>query len=297
MFKKNLSKIIQNCILILKKYKTYCGHGFKNYYEEVMYTISQILKLKTTKYIKYKKIYIKKNTLNKIYKIIKKRAKKKIPLGYLFKKITFCNKMFYLNKYVMIPRTPIGYIIQKKIKLLKKKNEILDLCTGSGCIAIIYSYYYPNTKIYASDISQKALQIAHKNIIYHKKKNITLIKSDLFKNIRNKKFDLIISNPPYINIKDKNFLPKEYQYEPYISLYARNQGIKIITTIIQQSYNYLKNDGYLICEVGHQKNKIIKIFKKISFKWIKVNNKKTEIFYINKKQLKKFYIKQTTKIM
>ncbi len=186
----------------------------------------------------------------------------------------------------MIPRSPISELINNKFKIIKKikPKNILDLCTGSGCIAILCSYIFPKSKIDATDISSKALYVAKKNITLHKVKNINLIKSNLFNKIK-KKYDLIITNPPYINRKDIKYLPKEYKYEPYISLVSSKNGTFLIKQIIKQSKKFLSDNGYLICETGHQKNNIIQKFPNLKFKWIKLKNGTKGIFIINKKKL------------
>ncbi len=286
--KISLIKLINYCKKLFNNNNIYFGHGTYNSFTESVYLIYSILNINiNTKYKKIKKIKIKKKQINKIISLALIRIKKKIPMAYLIKKIWFCNKIFYINKNVLIPRSPICEIINKNFNFTKKKinpKNILDLCTGSGCIAISCSYIFKNSKINASDISKKALRIAKKNILLHnKKKQIKLIKSNLFKKI-NKKYDLIISNPPYVNKKDIKFLPKEYSYEPKIALFSKNKGLYIIQKIIKESYKFLNKNGYLICEVGHQKEKIIKKNKNIKFNWIKTKNNKNNIFYIQKKK-------------
>ncbi len=281
MKNKFLFKIINKCIKKLKKNKLFYGQGTYNEYSESIHLIYSILNLNI--YKKYNKININIKNIKKIFYLINKRIKYKIPIAYLTKNVWFCKKKFYIDKRAIIPRSPISEIIINKFKFIKKKNyypkKILDLCTGSGCIAISCSYIFPKSKIDASDISNKALKVAQKNINIHKKKNIKLIKSNLFKNIY-QKYDLIISNPPYVNYFDIKYLPKEYLFEPKIGLFTKQKGIYIIQKIIKNYKKYLKKNGILICEIGNQKNKIKKKNKNIKFKWIKINNINNNIFYL-----------------
>ncbi len=280
--------LFKYCINLFKKNNIYYGHNTYNYYSETIHLIYSILNININKkYNKIKNIFISKKKKKKILKLAKLRVKKRIPIAYLTKKTWFCKKKIYINKNVLIPRSPISEIINKKlIKLKKKPKHILDLCTGSGCIAIACSYLYPKCNIDASDISKKALKITKKNIFLHKKnKKIKIIKSNIYKNIKNKKYDLIISNPPYLSKNEIKYLPKEYHYEPKIALITKNNGLYIIQKIINKSYNYLKKNGYLICETGHQKKKIIKNNKGIKFNWFKFKNKNNKVFYIKKKKL------------
>ncbi len=287
-----LLNLIKYCKKIFKKKNIYFGHGTYNSYSETIHLIYSVLKINIKKkYYQIKNIKITNKQKNKILKLAKLRIKKKIPMAYLTKNVWFCNKKFYINYGALIPRSPISEIIKNKFNFIKKNyypKNILDLCTGSGCIAISCAYIFPKSKIDAIDISNKALKIAKKNIFIHKKnKQIKLIKSNLFKKIK-KKYDLIISNPPYINKKDIKYLPKEYLYEPKKALISKNKGIYIIQKIINKSYKYLNKKGHLICETGHQKKKIIKNNKLIRINWIKIKNKKYQIFIIKKKQLTKF---------
>ncbi len=282
----SIKYLIKYCTYLFKKNNLYYGHGTYNAYMESIYLISTILNINNINNIKnINNINI--NLIKKIIYLAKLRIKKKIPIPYLTKQAFFCNKTFYVNKNVIIPRSPISEIINKKFKILNLKNQpkyILDMCTGSGCIAICTSYVFPKAKIDASDISEKALNIAKKNILLHKKqKNIKTIKSNLFKNISKKKYDLIITNPPYINKKDIQFLPKEYLHEPKLGLVSKNNGIFLIQEIIKKSFNYLNNNGYLICEVGHQKKKINQIFYQLNINWINLKNGGNGIFYLKKK--------------
>lgn len=186
-------------------------------------------------------------------------------MAYLTKKTFYNNKLFYINKNVLIPRSPILNIINNKFKCIKKNyypKKILDLCTGCGCIAIHCSYLFKKSYIDATDICPKALKIAKKNILLHKINNINLIKTNLFKNIKSK-YDLIITNPPYVSYKEFKYLPKEYYYEPSIALKTTNSGLYIIQNIIKNYNNFLKKKGILICEVGNKKKIIKKIYKNI----------------------------------
>ncbi len=277
-----LKKIIKKYTKFFNKYNLYYGHSTYNSYTESIHLIYSILKLNI--YKKYYKIKINKKKLNKIFNIAIKRIKYRIPIAYLTKNVWFGKKKFYIDNRSIIPRSHINEKLLNKFKN-KKKNfkpwKILDLCTGSGCIAIICSYLFPKSKIHASDICSNTLKVAKKNIILHNKKNIKIIKSNLFKNIK-KKYNLILTNPPYINKKHIKNLPKEYSYEPKISLISKDKGLYIIKKIINNSNKYLKKNGYLICEIGNQIKKIKKYCKKINIKSIKIKSIKNNIIFIKK---------------
>lgn len=264
------------------------GHGTDNAWDEAIYLILSILDLSKnlSKKVLNSYIDIKKNKI--IQKLINKRINKRIPIAYLTNKAWFCGHKFYIDKRVLIPRSPIAEIINNKFSSIinYEPYHILDMCTGSGCIAISCSYKFPNAKIDASDFSKKALAVAKKNIFLHKLENkISLIHSNLFSAI-NKKYDLIITNPPYVYIKDIKKLPKEYLYEPIIGLNGgSDKGLNIVYKIISCAKKYLTNQGILICEVGKNMSFLKKKYNNIPFKWLKLNNGGQGIFALNKYQM------------
>ncbi|QJC33240.1 50S ribosomal protein L3 N(5)-glutamine methyltransferase [Enterobacteriaceae endosymbiont of Donacia clavipes] len=261
------------------------GHGNDNPWDEALHLVLSFLGLPP--YL-WKKIYKAKLTLKErklIFKLVLKRIKKKIPVVYLTKRTWFCGHELYIDNRVLIPRSPISELINNKFKSIispyKKPKHILDLCTGSGCIAIACSYLFPDAHIDAVDISLDAINVAEYNIQLHGLENkITPICSNLFEKLEKLTYDLIITNPPYVDKKDINFLPKEYSYEPKISLISDNNGIEIIEKIISQSFYYLKKDGILICEVGDKMADIIKKYPEKFFQWINIKNGGIGIFKI-----------------
>lgn len=272
-----------------KKSNIWYGHGTDNAWDEASYLIFTKLGIPHIINIP-KKIYETNLTINErniLLKLIIKRLIQRIPIAYLVNKAWFCEKEFYIDKRVLIPRSPISELINNKFCLLIKikPKRILDLCTGSGCIAISCSYVFPETIIDAVDISEDALKVAKKNVNFHQLNNIRVIKSDLFNNL-NKKYDIIITNPPYVNLNDIKILPKEYLYEPNIGFNAGHDSLNIIKKILLHAKNYLTNSGKLICEVGQ--NNIYNLFKYylgIKFKLINFKNGGKGVFVLNKKEL------------
>lgn len=188
-----------------------------------------------------------------------------IPLQHITHHQEFMKMSFYVNEDVLIPRPDTEVLVEEVIKIGKKFKApvILDLCTGSGAIAVSLAKYIPNAKVYASDISSEALKIARKNAINNGvSKGIKFIKSDLFENIKDIKFDIIVSNPPYIKKEDIKNLNDEVRREPIIALDGGNDGLKFYKKITKNAYKYLKNNGYLCYEIGYdQKIDVIEILE------------------------------------
>ena len=187
-----------------------------------------------------------------------------IPIQYITNNQEFMNLNFYVDENVLIPQPDTETLVEEVINEYKeKKCEILDLCTGSGAIAISLAKYINKSNIVASDISMKALQIAklnaEKNLV---RKKIEFIESDMFDKIYKDDFDIIVSNPPYIKTKVIEKLDRQVKNEPYIALDGGADGLKFYKIIIENAYKYIKNEGKVFLEIGYdQKNELINLFK------------------------------------
>ncbi len=228
--------------------------------------------------------------LKKIGKYTKrniKKLEKGYPIQYLIGYVNFYGNKINVNEDVLIPRYETEYLIEKTINYLKILNinspKILDLCTGSGCIGLTMQKEL-NSQVIMSDISRKALKVAKKNA-KELSLNTIIIKSDLFKNIKEKDFDLIISNPPYV-MKDEQ-LPKELSYEPKLALYADNNGTKIIEEIIKESKKYVKDNFLIAIEINEKSEKqltdIVKQYYKYFYFEKDLCSKTRYLFIMNKK--------------
>lgn len=201
-----------------------------------------------------------KSYLENIEKMIKG-----VPLQHITHSQEFMKMNFYVNEKVLIPRPDTEILVEEVINIAKKINakKILDLCTGSGAIAISLAKYIENSQITAVDISEEALRIAKLNAVNNNVEDkITFVKSDLFENIVKEKYDIIVSNPPYIKKDFMKKLDKEVQQEPYIALDGGYDGLDFYRKIISEGYQYLKFKGYLCMEIGYdQKQEVFDIIK------------------------------------
>lgn len=191
------------------------------------------------------------------------------PIEYITNKKEFMKMNFYVNENVLIPRQDTEILVEEVIEIAKRINakKILDLCTGSGAIAISLAKYLPETDIYAIDISSEALEVAQKNANINNVK-VNFINSDIFENLKEKEFDIIVSNPPYIKTEVCESLNKEVKKEPLIALDGGNDGLHFYKKIIEQCDKYLKKDGFLCLEIGYdQKDEVVNIInEKLNFK-------------------------------
>ena len=199
------------------------------------------------------------------YKNLIEKIVQGIPLQYITNNQEFMKLNFYVDENVLIPQPDTEILVEEVIKIAKKeaKEKILDICTGSGCIGISLAKAMQNAKITMSDISKNAIEIAKKN---SKENNVLertkFIESDMFENIK-EKFDIIVSNPPYIETDVIRTLSREVQNEPKLALDGGEDGLKFYRILIKEASNYLKNDGYLCMEIGYdQKEKVIELARK-----------------------------------
>ena len=195
------------------------------------------------------------------------------PIQYITNIQEFMKLNFYVDENVLIPQPDTEILVEETLKKINEKSKTLDLCTGSGAIAISIDHYAKSKtklEIFASDISKRAIEIAKKNAEYNKA-NIKFILSNMFENIKEKEFDVLVSNPPYI---EKNIIPtlsKEVQSEPQIALDGGEDGLDFYRIIAKEGYKYVKSGGYILVEIGYnQKENVINIFKKYEKKYIAI---------------------------
>lgn len=223
---------------------------------EANFIMQKFLKV-TNFYVDFSISEIKVQELNEIFK----KRKAGLPLQYILEVADFMGEDFYVNSHVLIPRPETEILVLEAIKKAQKLEQpkILDIGTGSGCIPISIAKKMPNAEISACDISEKALAIAIKNA-QKNNLNINFIHSNLFDNIKDK-FDIIISNPPYIPIKDKETLQKEVLKEPELALFASDKnGVEFYEKIIKTARNFLNPNGYILFELGIHQSQFVKTY-------------------------------------
>ncbi|MDO4429892.1 MAG: 50S ribosomal protein L3 N(5)-glutamine methyltransferase [Lonepinella koalarum] len=223
-----------------------------------------------------------------IIRLVIQRIEQRIPVAYLVNTSWFCGLPFYVDERVLIPRSPIGELIQNGFAdvIKTEPKRILDLCTGSGCIAIACADRFPQTEVDAVDLSLEALEVAEINIERHQLSHRVIpIQSDLFNTLPQDKYDLIVTNPPYVDQEDIEDMPAEFHHEPMMALAAGIDGLGLVRRILAQSADFLTEHGLLICEVGNSMVHLIEQYPQVPFKWIEFKQGGDGVFALTKGEL------------
>ena len=255
------------------------GHGTHNAKEEAAWLISSVLG-----YLLEEEVSA--SARKKIDALVRRRIREKIPLAYLLKEAWLGEHSFYVDKRVIVPRSFIAELLREHLSpwLPREPKRALDLCTGSGCLAILLALEFPKAKVDAADLSRSALQVARINIKRHGLgKRVRAIQSDLFKSI-NGKYDLIVSNPPYVTETSMRKLPKEYRHEPSMALAAGKDGLDLVHRILAQAKKHLAPDGLLVCEIGGNRRALERAYLKVDFAWPETSDPGS-VFILGREQL------------
>ncbi len=268
----------------------YFGHGTDNAWDEAAALIMHTLHLPhdvSALVLDARLIEEERATL---LGLIQKRVEKRLPLAYLTNEAWFSGLSFYVDERVLIPRSPIAELIENHFQPWVKPDQvhqILDLCTGSGCIAIALAKAFPDAAVDASDISDDALAVAKINVLRHEAEDqLHLHKADLFTGLPAKKYDLIVSNPPYVSQQEMAELPDEYRHEPTLGLQAGQEGLDIVNRILMQAGEYLTPNGAIVIEVGNSEHALAEAYPETSFMWLEFERGGGGVFYLSAKELK-----------
>lgn len=266
------------------------GHGTDNAYDEAVWLIMSALHLPMDTLNNFLDARITTEERIKLANFIEQRITKHTPTAYLLKEAWLQGLKFYVDERVLIPRSFIAELLadglSSWIEFPEMVESAADLCTGSGCLGILLASVFPNAEVDVIDISQDAIDVANINIAnYSLQEQVTAIKSDMFTALVGKKYDLIISNPPYVDAPSMAALPAEYQNEPQLALGSGDAGLDHTHTILREAANYLNDDGILIVEIGHNREALEAAYPNMIFNWLDVSSGNEFVFLLTKSQL------------
>ena len=217
-----------------------------------------------------------------------RRIEERIPAAYLCGEAWFAGLSFKSDARALVPRSPIAELIESGFEPWLGGREVrraLDLCTGSGCIAIAMAHYQPEWEVDGVDISDDALALAAENRARLHADNVNLVKSDLFAGLTGRHYDLIVTNPPYVTDDETDALPKEYSYEPELGLRAGPDGLDLVLKILRDAPIHLSEEGLLICEVGESERHLVKLLPELDLAWIEFKVGQMGIFAVECREL------------
>ena len=267
------------------------GHGTDNPWDESVSLILQTLELPFDTPDTILQSRLTKSEKTKIAERVMRRINDKVPLAYLTNKAMFCGSEYYVDDRVLVPRSPIGELIENQFRPWidpDKVENILDLCTGSGCIAIACAQHFPYSMVDAGDISADCIEVAEINRERLEQENVAIYQSDLFENIPDKKYDIIVSNPPYVDQEDFDEIPDEFLSEPKLGLVSGTDGLDLTRKMLKEADQYLNDDGILIIEVGNSALALEEAFPKAEFTWLEFERGGHGVFLLTKEQLGQF---------
>ena len=266
------------------------GHGTDNAWDEAIRLIFPLLHLPDDANERVLDAKLTKNERQLLIRIIETRVGERIPVPYITNEAFFAGLKFVVDERVLIPRSPIAELIEQSFSpwLSEAPGSVLDLCCGSGCIGIASALYF-DADVALADISPDALEVARKNVALHGLgKSTQLLQSDLFEKVEGS-FDLIVSNPPYVDQADLASMPAEYHHEPVLALEAGEDGLRLAKTILAQAASYLNENGILVLELGNSWVHLESEFPQIPFTWIDFERGGHGVMVISKAELQQYF--------
>ena len=266
------------------------GHGSHNAYDEAAYLILHTLHLPLDTLEPFLDARLTTSEIETVIKMFERRVKERIPAAYLTHEAWLGEYRFYVDENVIVPRSFIAELLRERLDpWIADPDAIdngLDMCTGSGCLAILMALAFPSAVIDAVDISPDALKVAQRNINdYGLEHQVHLTQSDLFAGLGGRTYDVIVSNPPYVNAESMAALPDEYRHEPTLALASGEDGLDAVRVILREAPKHLNPEGLMVVEIGHNRDALEDAFPEIEFTWLETSAGDEHVFLVTREQL------------
>lgn len=284
--------VLRDAITRFRRAGLFFGHGTHNARDEAAYLILHTLNLPLGDLDSVLDRLLGTNELATVRAVLRERVTKRTPAAYLTREAWLGDFRFYVDERVIVPRSFIAELLREGLAPwvadAKLVRSVLDLCTGSGCLAILAAHVFPNARIDATDLSAKALQVARRNVkAYGLGKRVRLLRSDLYGALGAKRYDLIVSNPPYVNAAAMRKLPREYRREPRLALAGGRDGLALVHRLLAAAAARLNPGGLLLVEIGHNRDVLETIYPRLPFTWLETSAGPDYVFLLRKEDLPK----------
>lgn len=287
---QTLRDLLRYAVTRFNTAQLFFGHGSANALDEAAYLLLHTLKLPLDKIEPFLDARLLPHEIDAAIAVIERRATDRIPASYITNEAWLGTYNFYVDERVIVPRSFIAELIPERftpwVQDPEEVTDILELCTGSGCLPIMLADAFENAHVDTVDISKDALEVAAKNVAtYELEDRITLIESDLYSNVPDKLYDMIITNPPYVNSSSMSKLPKEYLHEPQIALAGGDDGMDLVRKIVAGAASRLKPNGILMVEIGNERVFAEEAFADLGLTWLSTSAGDDMVFLLTAEQL------------
>ncbi|MED5608834.1 50S ribosomal protein L3 N(5)-glutamine methyltransferase [Pseudomonas sp. JH-2] len=263
------------------------GHGTDNAWDDARQLLLGALHLPWEMADAYLDCRLEDDERDYLRELLRKRIEERVPTAYLLGEAWFCDLPFVVDERVLVPRSPIAELIRQRFApwLAAEPARILDLCTGSGCIGIACAHEFPRAEVVLADLSFDALEVANVNIERHELgERVYTVQGDGFAGLPGQRFDLIVSNPPYVDAEDFADMPAEYQHEPELGLACGDDGLDLVRRMLAEAADHLTGQGTLIVEVGNSQVHVEALYPEVDFTWLEFRHGGHGVFLLSAKQ-------------
>lgn len=267
------------------------GHGTDNAWDEARLLVLGGLHLPWDTPDAWLDCRLEADELDAVRDLLWQRINERTPAAYLLGEAWFCGQPYHVDERVLVPRSPIAELIERRFSpwLANKPARILDLCTGSGCIGIACAYAFPEAEVVLSDLSFDALEVANQNIERHQMEaRVYSVQGDGFDGLPQQRFDLIVSNPPYVDAEDFADMPAEFQHEPAMGLACGEDGLDLVRRMLAEAADHLTEHGLLVVEVGNSQVHVEALYPEVDFMWARFERGGHGVFVLTAAQCREY---------